>query len=326
MPVPSRTRPLALCLAALLALLPVPEEPRAGAAPAAAAEGRLLVPRSAGLWLRDLATGVEQPILRDGRMVFGAAWSPDGARIALAQFSRGPSGPVGTDLYLLEEGRARPVVLRADPADLLSHPTWTADGHALVYQVISPASGYRLELASLDGAERRTLEPDASGPTLSPDGGLLAYVRLLGSGDALVARPLSGGPEQTIVPPDRFMGLSSPRFSPDGRRLAFLAIGGPPSSRPARPASALSFQPSAFIPRVARAHGLPWDPWVVNLDGSALRRLADLAEDDPAVAWSPDGSTLAVLGGGGLWLVPVDDPGEPALLGPGSFGTFDWRP
>ena len=65
------------------------------------------------------------------------------------------------------------------------------------------------------------------------------------------------------------------------------------------------------------AHGLPLDPWVVNIDGSGLHRVAALGEDDPIAAWSPDGSMLAVLGGGGLWLVAVDDSAEPRSLGRG---------
>jgi hypothetical protein len=55
------------------------------------------------------------------------------------------------------------------------------------------------------------------------------------------------------------------------------------------------------------------------------RRRHFLRADDPSLAWAPDGSALAILGGDGLWLVPVDGS-EPSMLAYGSFGQLDWRP
>ena len=126
--------------------------------------------------------------------------------------------------------------------------------------------------------------------------------------DALVVRPLAGGPAREVLPREAFAGVSAPRFSPDGRQIAFFGIGGP-----ARERRLVEPMPAAmpwFGPTVAWAHGIPWDPWMINLDGSGLRQLVSLAEDDPTLAWSPDGTTLAVLGGNGLWL--VDPTGRPA--------------
>jgi Tol biopolymer transport system component len=229
-----------------------------------------------------------------------------------------------TSIFLFEAGQAAMVIGRDGPDQLLGNPIWTSDGRGLIYDVTTGAArGYSIEQATLDGSARRTLERDAGMPALSPDGSLLAFVRL-GDPDALVVRPMAGGGGRAVVPADEFFGISHPRFSPDGRRIAFLGIGGPIEPIPTPPINPLSrLRPGATD---ADAHGIPWDPWVVNLDGSGLRRVAGFSGDDPTVAWSPDGSSLAILGGDGLWLVPADGGGDPLLIGPGSYGGLDWRP
>jgi Tol biopolymer transport system component len=290
----------------------------------AAAGGRLLLPRLQGVSILDLTSGAEQVLLAAPPSVLGAAWSPDGGEVALVEYGKRPGDRFGgSDLFLLENGQAREVVTHGGPDQMLNNPTWTLDGQALVYQVSGlTAGGFSIELARLDGSERRTLEASGGYPAISPDGALLAFVRMTG-GDALVVRPLAGGPVREVLPRDAFAGLSAPRFSPDGRQIAFLGIGGPAGQR-------RSVEPTlAGMPRfglaVAWAHGIPWDPWVINLDGSGLRQLVSLSEDDPTRAWSPDGTTLAVLGGNGLWLVDLAGGGPATLLGYGSYGVFDWR-
>ena len=69
-----------------------------------------------------------------------------------------------------------------------------------------------------------------------------------------------------------------------------------------------------------------WCVPLVNVDGTGLRQLATLAADDPAFAWSPDGSSLAALGGDAPWLLPLDGSAEPTQLSHGSYGSPDWRP
>ena len=77
-------------------------------------------------------------------------------------------------------------------------------------------------------------------------------------------------------------------------------------------------------PTVAAAHGLPWDLWEIRLDGSGLRRLTNLAEDDPSLAWSPDGRWLAFQGGSGVYIVDVATTTLYQLSEAVGFGGMDW--
>jgi hypothetical protein len=60
-----------------------------------------------------------------------------------------------------------------------------------------------------------------------------------------------------------------------------------------------------FGPTIAYAHGIPWDPWIVNIDGSGLQRVAETGADEPSVAWSPDQAQLFIYSGTGSYVVEV---------------------
>src|SRR5207253_6814162 len=109
-----------------------------------------------------------------------------------------------------------------------------------------------------------------------------------------------------------FQFLSLPRISPDGKRVALGGSGEPsmgPSGcggdpRSSTPSAALLDLGAILQPEVAFAHGLPADVYSLNLDGSDMKRIGDIKDDDPTVAWSPDGgSRLAIFGVAALFLV-----------------------
>jgi Tol biopolymer transport system component len=94
--------------------------------------------------------------------------------------------------------------------------------------------------------------------------------------------------------------------------VAFVAPQSGVNGRSSEPPFALN---TLFGPTTAYAHGIPWDPWVVNVDGSGLRRVAETGADEPSVAWSPDQTQLFVYSGTGSYSVEVAS----ALVTPYSF-------
>jgi hypothetical protein len=121
---------LALALMAVLTPLGEPhtkDQPLAVAA--AATSGRLLLPRFAGVHVLDLATGTEQALHRTPEAVLGAAWSPDGARVAYVQFGKEPGERYGgADIYVFDGSQAALALARRGRDEVLNNPAWTADG------------------------------------------------------------------------------------------------------------------------------------------------------------------------------------------------------
>lgn len=145
---------------------------------------------------------------------------------------------------------------------------------------------------SQDLARLRGLAPEDyysfeffSDPRLSPDGSRVAYVVTTSdphSGRSrssiwIVRTDGAGGPREATPGP---WSSATPKWSPDGQILAFLS---------ARPVS------SAAV--AARAN--PRQVYLLPLSGGEARRLTDLTNGVTSVAWSLDGSRLAVTGRSG---------------------------
>lgn len=294
------------------------------------------------------------------------ALSPDGATLAHTRIVTPPSAGVGTprtaalpgtDLYLMNVsgGGARLLLAHDRPGALVERPAWTPDGRALVYAYSAPVQGpdgrytgsirelQRLDLAT---GERTSLVKEAEDPALAPAPAgaasppLLAYVltEQRTFKQALWVAGADGRDGRKLLETDptaenTFTAFSAPRFSPDGRRLVFAAVGGPGvvPPPPARPGGGLPGRLARWllepvVPRKVAAHGPPWDIWTVALDGGDLRRLTELYEDDPSPAWSPDGSRVAFLAGGGLYITGADGRGLVKISERGSYSALVWAP
>jgi dipeptidyl aminopeptidase/acylaminoacyl peptidase len=90
-------------------------------------------------------------------------------------------------------------------------------------------------------------------------------------------------------------------WSPDGTRLAFIA---------------------------AEPNGHHTAVFIVNADGTGLRRLTSPANDAETAAWSPDGTQIATRIAGRLLIVNADGPRNPTYSGLSrSFGPIlIWNP
>ena len=286
--------------------------------------------------------GAAQVLTRVGGGLFAyePAWSPDGRTLAytLSRPAADPDLswlPVGIICGLdRDTGKGRLLAQGSEPLYGLNEASWSPDGTYLLVTLHQPQlnesrqfTGDKITLARYDLASG-TLEAlidDAMSGTLSSDGSRLAFVHInpqdlavtlmVGNGDAGDAGPL---PQPQ---PPLFL-VFMPRWSPDGKQLAFTGSGG--DVVPSQPSSRTWLERLLGV-KVALAHGPPTDVWLAD-DGGSPRRLTNLALDDSRVAWSPDGTQLAVTNGlGGIQLLDIATGEQRPLTGQGNFGGISWR-
>jgi len=185
-----------------------------------------------------------------------------------------------------------------------------------VYQFLN-RRGEKLQVAPIEQVrfQRLTDSGDVIHPTISPDGKLLAYVRLEKQGESVWIKQIETGSSVQTLPPSR-KGYRSLAFSPDSKYIFFREepdpgaiyqtslLGGAPKKVAENVWSDFSVSPDgkqfAFIRRDAgrkNAHLLI----LSNIDGGGERELsarnAPLDYRGSAPAWSPDATKLVVAGG-----------------------------
>jgi Tol biopolymer transport system component len=296
--------------------------------------GRLALPFGADLLLITASSGEQQVLTLPGdALVSSVAWSPDGQRLAAARSSRPPGELLfGQDIAIVNATDGAPVsmVQRDKAGVLLDTPVWSPDGEWLFFdrqETLRSGTEYRIERARPDGAERSVVVDNARSPSISPAGDRLAFVRS-DRGEILYAVDVDGQREQALVPTGKFLLINYPRFSPDGQWIVFATVTDPSQGTQTQtpPKPGFSQALGSVVPELRispRRHGIPWDIWLVRPDGRELH-VARLAEDDPSLAWSPDGSGIAVYGGRGLGV--LGSSGEmrsvkDEIIG---FGGIDW--
>lgn len=272
-------------------------------APLPAVPGRIVYTKADAFWLFEPSTKSVRELARlPAKASAGAvAVSPDGALVAYALYPVPPQGEAGgVDLYVMARDGANPrVVLAHDGAwTSLTDPAWTPDSQGLYFTRRALDGGERIERVDLHASGRAVVVPDAHSPALSMDGKWLAYLTWEpdASGIALWLARQNGADAARLVGSGEFLSIAAPQFAPDGGRIAFAALQAPQPQ---------TGRPSVFETRVAEAHGLPWDIWTVNVDGTGLRRLTYLGEDSPLPAWSPDGKWVAFGTHSGLYVLEV---------------------
>lgn len=198
------------------------------------------------------------------------SWSPDGKRIAFARWFAIDF----TDIYVVDADGSGLRRLTRSPrrgfgSDL---PAWSPDGRRIAFvssrleDLESDDYGSDLYVIDVDGTglRRVTTTPPAtrgdSGPVWSPDGQRLAFVRSSSEGvsDIYVVEPDDGRVRRLT----RAGRAGEPAWSPDGRRIVFTQV-------------------------VPAGETEQADLFVVNADGSGLRRLTDTPDNEGAPVWSP---------------------------------------
>src|SRR5579864_727391 len=311
-----------------------------GSSAANGATGKITWPKDGDLWVYDLATKQQTKItnLPSGAAVTGATWSPDGQRIVFAQFWRRPNErSSGADLMIAnaDGSNAQSFADRDAPNTVLETPDWMPSD-TVYYTIRRVANGRETQtiVRQKEGGQPEVVQDNAYDPAPSSDEATLVYVRSIGTGQIMMKKTIGESGDGCELLSDRvFQYLSLPRISPDDKRVAFggsgepnmgpSGCGGDPNSSTPSASSGLDLG-ALLQPDTAYAHGLPADVYSMNLDGSDMKRIADIKDDDPTVAWAPDGAKVAIFGVAALFLTDATGGSPAKLVQPGGYGGLDW--
>jgi Tol biopolymer transport system component len=240
-------------------------------------------------------TGLVQVTDRRGPE-FDPTWSPDGSRIVYRDSRRGINRD--DEIFVMDADGGHPTNLTRDPANDWG-PDWSPVGRTIVFN--SDRDGFTMGgfLIDADGSNLRRIPTDAyvEYPSWSPDGERIAF---MGGDDAteydIWVVDVDG--RDLVRLTDSYGPDGWPAWSPDGKQIAFTSV-----------RDDCSYSEAADC-RTTGDIGPHHDVWIVNADGSGLRRVT--SEFGQFVTWSPDGRYLLVAGYD-LFVIRPDGTGRASL-------------
>ena len=278
----------------------------------------------------------------------GLALSPGGDRVAVLETDQRADATEEPHKLLLVRAAANGAVLATlDPCPACDYrnPAFSPDGQRLAFLGRDKKAGTTALFVYAGGklVQRAVIKGVAQKPRFSPDGRSLALLEIVGAHK-------EAGATEAAAPQVGDIGESS-----DEQRIAVLSVDGQDDPRGVSPADTFVYEydwtpdSAGFVVTAAKGDGdNNW--WTAELDhvdlaSGALRRIAAPSEqlDFPSV--SPDGRSVAFIGGlmsdfgvvgGDVWLVPAAGGGPQSLtpggvprnLTPGFAGSFtsiQWR-
>ena len=204
------------------------------------------------------------------------AWAPDGTRIAFAS-DRDSNGHL--DIYIMNADGSEIRRLTNNPADDWQ-PTWSPDGTRIAFASDRNSNGHLdIYIMNADGTNQHNITNNPASndkePAWSPDGTKIAFAsdrnaRWVNSCDIYVMDTDGSNVRRISNFPLYGNNDLSLAWSPDGTKIAFDLL-----SRGGRPVD---------------AHHR--DIYVMNADGSDIRRLTNNPAGDFEPTWSPDGTKI----------------------------------
>jgi Tol biopolymer transport system component len=234
-----------------------------------------------------------------------------------------------------------------DTKSAFSLPAWSLDGTEIWFtssSVSSNAQFDEVDRVSVAGGTPSRMISGARAAVASPDGKKIAFLRLDYSTfrSSLWLAQADGSNPRQLMDDQVFVSIQGPRFSPDSQSIAFAASGVPQKQLPvgqgsrggnigyawsqAAPAKSclVRFLFTCWL-NTASAHGLPWDLWLVNLDGTKFERLTQVGADSPYPTWSPDGKFVAFMDFTGMYVVNRQTKEGYLVSMNGGHGALDWH-
>jgi Tol biopolymer transport system component len=234
-------------------------------APAWAPDGRHLVftmfpEKNSEIFMADAGGGNLRRLTNTPAGDTNPALSPDGRQIAFTSNRDGDR--YSYDLYVMNSDGSDPHPLIRDSGKrgttlLDSAPVWSPDGRHIAF-----VADYRVHVVDADGANLRDLGRSVAGgraPSWAPDSRRLVFDSL----HEIFVAGIDGGA------PDSLLNAAwAPAWAPDGRHIAFI--------------SQRDEGPSVYL---------------MDADGSHVRRLSATPATDQPPVWAPDSARLTFLSG-----------------------------
>jgi Tol biopolymer transport system component len=233
------------------------------------------------------ATGREQAAhLHQGRRRWRAVALAAVILVAVLLVTPAFTFGIGDRLLSLIQSKPTPLDVQA--------PAWSRDGRTILFVSWRDGNG-EVYAMDADGSSPRNLTQDPAKdvrPAWSPDGRKIAFVSRRDGNSEIHVMNADGSGKRNLTR-DRASD-DYPTWSPDGRKIAFLLVR--VHSRTV---------PGGLV--VGRFYS--YQLYVMNADGSGLRRLTRNQTGTYQVVWSPDGRTIYF----GRYLVSTDGSGARRL-------------
>ena len=258
--------------------------------------------------------------------------SPNGQKVAfsLQKPAAKAQNGAGSEIAVVDVSGANlhDVANHAKPNEYLQSPVWINDTELLfdVRGIESATRGYyRIEKLNLATGARSVFLENAIRPAVSPDRKLVAYDAIdpASGRERLFVANIDLTGTRPLTNEDTRIGLiTSIAFSPDARTLVFAAQDLAGASRaPDSPSAGDAERIHALA-----AHPGAQDIWVVNVDGSGLRKISDLADARPSLAFGVDPSVFYALTTTGLFRITLPDGQRQKIVSPVPLGDLAGAP
>jgi Tol biopolymer transport system component len=238
------------------------------------------------LFVMDVATGTVAAVA-ETTTIPGLAWLPDGSGLVFASASGSTLvyPPISNLRFVARDGRHERQLTFGDVSYVQPDITQTGRLFASRVRMQSEIWGFPVSGSAAENVRngRRITSQTAQvqTPSVSPDGKEIAYLSDSGGhGNIWVAKTDGTGSRQLTRESDPAVRIGIPVWSPRGDRIAFI--------------------------RNVPGRDDPGDEWLINPDGSGLRKLVDGA----SASWSADGRWLYYQRTSCIYKTPVDGGSE----------------